>query len=266
MSAAKGLTFGREVKSEWIKFTTLRSTWITYAVALLLSLGIGALVTYLHGHDYATHTDHRADDIFDPVVFTQTGVFLAQLAVGVMGVLCVTGEYATGMIRASMTAIPKRTPVLLAKVVVFGLVTAAVSAIMTFGAFFIGQAILTQWHMNTSIGASGVVRGLLGGAYYVTIIGLIGLGLGFLLRNTAGAIASLVGVVLILPIIASTLPSSWSDHINKYLPSNMVDHLISVVPHPSDNVLSRPIEFGLLAAYALLALVLGWLVMKRKDV
>lgn len=265
MSAGNGLTFGRVLRSEWIKFRTLRSTWITYAVALLLSLGIGALVTYLHGNEVVTHPD-RHDGIFDPVMFTQAGVFLAQLAIGVMGVLCVTGEYATGMIRASMTAIPKRTPVLVAKIVIFGIVTASVSVVMTFGAFFIGQAILSQWHMNTTIGASGVLRGLLGGAYYLTIVGLIGLGLGFLLRSTAGAIASLVALVLVLPIIVSTLPSSWSDHISKYLPSNIVDHLISTVPHPAEVAFSRPIDVGLLAAYALVAVVLGWLVLKRKDV
>lgn len=263
MSTAKQLSFPRVLNAEWIKFRTLRSTWITYAVALGLSLGIGALVTFGHGQEVHNHPDRG--ELLDPVTFTQAGVFLAQLAVGVMGVLCVTGEYATGMIRASMTAVPKRTPVLLAKVIIFGIVTAVVSLIMTFGAFFIGQAILSQWNMNSSLSSPGVIRGLLGATYYVTIVGLIGLGLGFLIRNTAGAIATLVGFVLVLPIIVSALPSSWSDHISKYLPSNIVDHLISTLPS-SEIQFSRAVDIALLAAYALAAIVLGWLVMQRKDV
>ncbi|BBH18392.1 ABC transporter permease [Nocardioides baekrokdamisoli] len=257
------LTFPRILRAEWIKFRTLRSTWITYAVALVLSLGIGALVSFGHGQEVHNHPDRH--ELFDPVIFTQTGVFLAQLAIGVMGVMSVTGEYATGMIRASMTAVPKRTPVLLAKVVIFALVTVIVSLVMTFGAFFIGQAILAQWNMNGSLSSPGAVRGLLGATYYVTIVGLIGLGLGFLIRNTAGAIASVVGLVFVLPIIVSFLPSSWSQHIGKFLPSNIAGHLIETVG-TSDSVLTRPVAVAVLAAYALLAIVLGWLVMKRKDV
>ena len=258
-----GLTFPRAVRSEWLKLRTLRSTWITYAVALLLALGVGALVSFGHGQEVHNHPDRQ--ELFDPVIFTQAGVFLAQLAIGVMGVLSVTGEYATGMIRASMTAVPKRTPVLLAKVVVFALVTVAVSLIMTFGAFFIGQAILAQWNMNGSLSSPGAVRGLLGGAYYLTIIGLIGLGLGFLIRNTAGAIASVVGLVFVLPIIVNFLPSSWSEHMGKFLPSNIAGHLIETVG-TSDSALTRPVAVAVLAAYALIAIVLGWVILKRKDV
>jgi ABC-2 type transport system permease protein len=262
-NVGKGLSFGRIAKGEFIKFTTLRSTWITYAVALIIAVGIGTLVTWLHGREAFRHTESEP---WDAVIFTQAGVFFGQLAIGVIGVLTVTGEYATGMIRATMSAVPKRTPALLAKVVVFALVTAVVSALMSFGAYFLGNLVVEQYGFNGSITDPGAIRALLGATFYLTVIGLIGVGLGFAIRNTGGAIAALVGAILVLPLIISMLPHNLNEHITKFLPMDMLARLLTTVPQKAPAPMPMWQNFLWLAVYALVAIVLGWFVLKKRDV
>lgn len=259
-----GLTFPRSVKSEWIKFRTLRSTWITYAVALLIADGLGALATFLHGRELH---DRGLPAVADPTSFTLRGIMFAQLAIGVVGVLYITGEYATGMIRASATAAPKRTPILAGKVVVFALFTAVVSLLLAFVAFFVGQSILSQWHYDVALSYPGALRAVLGAAFYILCVGIMGLGIGFALRNTGGAIATLFGLVLVAPLLVQALPQSWQDHINKYLPINIAESLIRTGPaDPGSTSLAMWANFTVLGGYAVLAVLLGWLVLKRRDV
>jgi ABC-type transport system involved in multi-copper enzyme maturation permease subunit len=120
-------------------------------------------------------------------------VSFAQLAIGVLGVLVINAEYSTGMIRATLSAVPKRLPVLWGKAVVFGAVAFAVSLPAVFIVFFIGQAILSGQHINIGITHPGVIRALFGAALYLTVMGLLGLGLGAIVRSTAGGIAALGG-------------------------------------------------------------------------
>lgn len=258
----KGLSFSGILASEWIKLRTLRSTWITYTVALVIAIGLGALVSLLNGADAHRHPGTDAFDAVTPALMP--AVLLGQLVLGVIGVLSITGEYATGMIRASASAVPKRTPFLLGKAVVFGLATAVVSLVMTFGAFFVGQLVLSQWHYDTTIDASGVLRAILGAAFYITVISLMGLGLGFAIRNTGGAITTLFGIVFLLPLILSALPSSSTSHILKYVPLHIAGVLVSNDSGPDS--LSQPAAFAAMGVYALLALTLGWVVLKRRDV
>lgn len=257
----KGLSFPRILASEWIKLRTLRSTWITYAVALLVAIGLSALISFGHGHEVHQHPLETVDPI-TPTLFP--AVFFGQLVLGVIGVLSITGEYATGMIRASASAVPKRTPVLVAKAVVFALATAVVALMMTFGGFFVGQLVLSQWHLNTTIGGPGALRAVFGAAFYITVVSLIGLGIGFAIRNTGGAIATLFAIVLVLPLIVSALPSSWSVHITKYLPLTIAEHLVSNDRGAAS--LSQSNGVALLAVYAVAALAIGWVVLKRRDV
>ena len=257
-----GLSFARVVKSELIKFRSLRSTWITYAVALLVADGLGVLIAALRGNDIHQH----GGDVIDPVAFPLHGIFLAQLAIGVVGVLYVTGEYATGSIRASMTAVPHRTPVLLGKTVVFTAVTAVLALAMTFVAFFAGQAVLSTWNLNVTIGHDGALRAVTGAALYLVCVGLMGLGFGFALRNTGGAIATLFGVVLVLPLIVQSLPISWQDNISKFLPLNIADHMMSTRVDPTAHALSNGWGAIMLVIYAVAALAIGLAVLKRRDV
>lgn len=260
---APGLSFARVVKSELIKFRSLRSTWITYAVALLVADGLGVLVAALRGNEIH---NHAGGEVIDPVAFTLHGIFLAQLAIGVVGVLYITGEYATGSIRASITAVPKRVPVLLAKTVVFTAITAAVSLAMTFIAFYAGQAVLSTWNLNVSLGHDGALRAVTGSALYLVCVGLMGLGFGFALRNTGGAIATLFGVVLVLPLIVQSLPTSWQDNITKFLPLSIADHMMSTRIGPVGHALSDGMGAAMLVIYAVATLAIGLVVLKRRDV
>ena len=261
---APGLSFGRVLKSELIKFRSLRSTWITFAVALLIADGLGLLVAGLRASDFHSHPlgrDHVLDAVGDPL----HGLLFAQLAIGVVGVLYVTGEYATGSIRSSMTAVPKRTPVLLAKATVLAAVTGVVALAMTFIAFFAGQAILSTWGYNVSLGHAGALRAVTGSALYIVCVAVIGLGIGFAIRSTGGAIATLFGLILILPPIASALPSSWQDNINKFLPLNIATNMMSS-GSPGTHDLSNAWGAIMLVIYAIAALAIGLTVLKRRDV
>lgn len=262
-STVPGVSFGRVLRSELIKFRSLRSTWITYLVALLIADGLGVLVAGLRGNDFHSHGD---GGLIDSVAFPLRGLMLAQLAIGVIGVLFVTGEYATGSIRSSLTAVPRRVPVLLGKTVVLGAVTGALGLIMTFVAFFAGEAVLSTWGYDVGLGHPGALRAVTGAALYLVCIALMGLGIGFALRNTGGAIATLFGIVLVLPLITQSLPSSWQVHIAKFLPLNIATHMIETRYDPGSTALSNGWGAVMLVIYAAAALAIGLVVLKRRDV
>lgn len=199
----------------------------------------------------------------DPTTRSLAGVFLAQLALGVLGVLLMTGEYATGSIRATFAAVPTRLPVLWGKSIVFAVVTLAVTVPSTVGAFFIGQSILSGKHLQTTFGQAGVARAVVGAALYLSAAGLLGLGLGALLRNTAAAISTLSGIPFVLPIIVRFLPSSWSDPIDKYLPSSAGQAITHVRPDPT--ALSPWTGFGVFCGYTVLVLLFAAIGLYRRD-
>ena len=167
---------------------------------------------------------------FDPTMRSLRGVFLSSLAIGVLGVLVISSEYATGLIRTTLAAVPQRRVVLAAKGIVFGVIAAVVTTVAVFAAFFAGQAVLETKHLGVSIGDPHVLRAVLGAAVYLTFVGILGLAFGTIVRRTAGAIATLVGVVLVLPLLAQALPSPWNDDIAKFLPGGIGVSLFSVRP------------------------------------
>jgi ABC-2 type transport system permease protein len=191
------------------------------------------------------------------------GVNFAQLAIGVLGVLVITAEYSTGMIRSSFSAVPKRLPVLWGKALVFGAVAFAVSLPAIFLVFFAGQSILSGQHINVGIGHPGVVRALFGAALYLTVMGVFGLGLGAIVRNTAGGIATLAGIVFVLPPILGLLPSSISNSVDPYLPSNAGGAIWTINPDP--NTLAPWAGFAVFCAYAAAALLVAAVLMRRRD-
>ena len=256
-----GISPRRVILAEWIKFRSLRSTWISLAAMLAVSIGLGVLFSVLRGNDIARNGGPGPS--FDPVQLTLRGLFLAQLAVGVLGVLFITGEYSTGMIRASLTAVPRRTPVWLAKVVVFAVVTFVVSTAASLVAFLGGQAALSSHSLGVSLGAEGAVRAVFGGGLYLTGVGLLGLGLGFAIRNTGGAIATLFGLILVLPLLAAALPSPWSTDVDRVLPLSAGTSIMATVPDPSS--LSPWTGFGVFSLYVVAALALGLAVLHRRD-
>jgi ABC-2 type transport system permease protein len=253
------------IRAEWIKLRSLRSTWFSLLAALLITDGLGTLFS-------ALHTDRMEQGIgpdgkiigIDATQVSLRGVFLAQLAIGVLGVLVITGEYSTGMIRSSLAAVPHRQPVLIAKALVFAALVFVTSLIATLLGFLFGQQAQASSHAQASLSTPGAERAILGAAVYLTLIGLIGVGLGFLIRNTAGAIATLFGIVLVAPILASTLPTPYSTDVAKFLPLNTGSQVITTI-NLDPNLFGPWAGLGITALYALIALVAGAVMLNRRD-
>ena len=167
--------------------------------------------------------------------------------------LVITGEYGTGMIRSSLTATPQRHPVLLAKTIVFATVTFLVSLAATFTGFLLGQQAQASTHVQASLATPGADRAIIGAALYLTLIGLLGVGLGFLLRSTAGAIATLFGIVLVAPLLAQALPSPYNLDVTKYLPLSAGTQIITTV-NPDPALLAPWAGIGVTALYSIAAL------------
>jgi ABC-2 type transport system permease protein len=250
----------RAVRAEWIKLFSLRSSWITLAVAVIAVIGLGALFSAVtNTHWSEIRPEERLH--FDPVGVSLRGVMLAQLVIGVLGALVITGEYATGMIRSSLMAVPRRLPVLVAKAVVFAGVTFVLMLVSAFVAFFVGQAALGSH--GTTLAAGHALRPIVGVALYLTVVALFALGLGFALRNTAGTIATVFGLLLVVPGLAQLLPASWQPHVLPYLPSNAGSSVFQV--HPDTGMLGTWAGFGVFCAWAAAALVLGAFLLRRRD-
>lgn len=252
----------RVIHSEWIKLRSLRSTLFTLLAAVIAMIGLGFLFSYFTA-DRWSHLPPDERLHFDPTLVSLRGFYLAQLAVGVLGVLVISGEYATGMIRASLSAVPRRLPVLWAKALVYAAVAWGLMTVASLVAFLVGQAALSSHHLETSLSAPGVLRAVLGTGLYLTGVGLIGVALGALVRNTAGGIATLFGVLLVLPVLAEALPSSWFEAVNKYLPSTAGQGLIHI--HQEPHTLAPWTGFAVFCLYALVALVGAGVALKRRD-
>ena len=251
------------VRSEWTRLRTVRSTYWTLLGAATAMVGLAAIVcsVYVARFDTLTARDRVT---FDPVTFSLVGAGLAQLAVGVLGVLIITNEYASSMIRSTLAATPQRLTVLLAKAVVFATVTFVVTTIAAFAAFFVGQAILSGKHLGVSISSPGALRSVVGTGLYLSVLGLLALGLGTILRKTAGAIAGLFGILFILPVIVSLLPSSMNG-IQKYLPSNAGQELVFGSGQNTTDVLAPWTGFGVFCLYAALVLAIAGAALVRRD-
>ena len=257
------VTQGRVLRSEFTKFRSLRSTMWTLLTAVVLMIGLGAVFSAVTASQY--HTFSAADRAtFNPVGISLAGIGFAVVAFGVLGVLVMSGEYSTGMIRSSLTAVPRRMPVLWAKLAVFAGTVFVLSLIASFASFFIGQALLSSHHVGVSITAPGALRSVIGAALYVTVAGMLGVALGALLRNTAAGIATFAGVFFVLPPIAGLLPASVSDHLTQYLPSNAGGVLYGGAMGVH-NPLSPWTGFALLCAYAVVLIGAGAWRLRRSD-
>jgi ABC-2 type transport system permease protein len=252
----------RVVLSEWIKLRTLRSTLFSLLAAIAFVIGFSILVPAVIAAHWPPR-DPRDVASFDPVGVSLVGGFFAQLAIGVLGVLLITGEYATGMIRATLAAVPARLPVLWSKALVYALTILVLMIPTCLVAFFIGQSILSSKHIETTFGQAGVARAVFGTALYLAGIGLLGLGLGALIRNTAGAISTLFGLLFVVPIVVHFLPASWSDAIGKYLPGNAGSGIYSL--HPDSTQLGPWTGYAVFLLYGVVALVLAAVGLVRRD-
>lgn len=255
--------FGAVVRAEWTKLWSVRSTLWSLLVTVAIIVGLGALFCVARVAR-ADRLDPRELRNFDPTGFSLNGIFLAQLAVGVLGVMVMSSEYATGQIRATFGATPQRRLVLAAKVAVFMVVVFGVSLVACFTAFLVGQSILSAKFHQASLGDPSVLRAVVGGAIYLAVLGALGIGLGTILRRTAGAIAALVGLLLILPILVNFLPSPWSTDILKYLPLQAGNALFHTAARASTD-LSLWVGFAVFCAYAVASLAVGAALLSHRD-
>ena len=257
------VTQARVLVSEFTKFRTVRSTVWTLLVAVVLMIGLSALFAAVTASQY--HTFGPADRAsFNPVSVSLGGMMFAVVAFGVLGVLMISGEYSTGMIRSSLTAVPRRLPVLWGKLAVFAGVIFSVSLVASFISFFLGQALLNSHQLGVSIAAPGALRSIIGAALYVTVAGMIGVALGALFRNTAAGIATFAGVFFVIPPLTGLLPASISDHLSQYLPSNAGEAVWGGARGVTD-ALSPWTGFALLCGYAVVLIAAAALRLRRVD-
>ena len=255
------VTQWRVISSEWTKFRSLRSSLITLLVAVVLTVGLGALICGVVAAQWksAGPGEHASFHALDTSL---TGVNIAQLAVGVLGVLLLSGEYATGMIRASLTAVPQRLTVFWAKLAVFAGVVGSVCVAASFAAFFAGQAFLSSRGVDVSITSPDALRMVAAAGIYMTLIGIIGMALAGLLRNTAAGISTLVAIIFVIPPIMYLLPTSVADRVGPYLPSNAGQ---SFWTHQTGAHLSAASGFAVLCGWAAVAIAAAAFRMKRAD-
>jgi len=257
------LTSAGIMRSEWTKMRSLRSTVWSFVAAEAMLIGVSALIAWGNAHD-ASNGNGGQRDPNDALLISIGGFLLAQLAVGVLGVLLISGEYSTGMIRSTMAAVPRRLPALWAKAAVFSVVTFVSMMASTLVAFFIGQAIVKSAGIGVRFGDPGVVRALIGCALYLTMVGLLGMGLGALLRHSAGAISVLVGVLLVLPIVTAFLPRAMEHSIRKFLPGEAGEQVVMLVRNPE--ALSAWAGFGVLVGYTAAVMAAAAVLLRRRDV
>ncbi|MFC6355343.1 ABC transporter permease [Luethyella okanaganae] len=242
------LSFGGILGSEWIKLRSLRSTVWSYLITIALSLGMAPvmLLSAVNGTNDDADTSGAPIEQVQLLLQSSTfGIFFGQLVVAVLGVLVISGEYSTGMIRSTLTAVPRRLPALAAKAVVLFLATFVVGATGTIGAFFLSSVIFRPNGVSASLVDPAVILPLLGGALYLAIVAVFALGVGAILRSSAGGIAAVLGVLLLLPVVLRMIPADWSHAMTPYLISNAGANLFATT--------------GGLSTWQNLLIVLGWM-------
>jgi ABC-2 type transport system permease protein len=259
--------FGHLLLSEWTKVRSVRSTVWALILFVVITIGFTVLVTALITANWDRGRgggDAHVAIVADPAGFLMgAGVGLGQLTICVLGALLITTEYSTGVIRASLLAVPRRTPMLAAKAIVFAALVLVLAEIVCFSSFFAGSAILHS-RVPVSLSDPGVARAVIGTGLYLTVLGLLALAVGALIRHTAGAISTVIGVVLVLPILSGLLPGSWGAHINAYLPQQ-AGSLISHAHQQAGDLLSPWQGFGVLCIWTALLLAAGVYLLKRRD-
>ena len=249
------------VKSEAVKILTLRSTAVTLGltvVAALLVTGLVANSALHHGPDFYNG--------FDPTQEALTGLIVAGLTGGVFGALLITGEYASGTIRTTLAATPRRPILLVAKIGVTAAATVVFLELLSFVSFFLGEAILSGGGApSATLGSPGALRAVLMTGLFVSLLALMSFGFGLILRSTAAAIAAFVGVVFVLPLVMHGI----SEPDLRYVPTNMLTNSIMATvnqgPGGIDRPLSPAIALLLMALYAAIALIVGAVLFVRRD-
>jgi ABC-2 type transport system permease protein len=252
------VTQARVVRSEWTKLRSVRSTLWSLGVAVLLTIGLPLLVATIRT---TRHPDHHGPSALD---IASVGVNISQLAIAVLGVLLITGEYSTGMIRATFTAVPARLPVLWAKVGVYAVVSFVLMVPCVVIAFFGSQAILARKELlQISFSHPGVARTVIGGAVYLVLVGVFALALGAIVRSTAGGISAFAAIFFVIPPLLNILPSSWNNAIAPWIPDAAARSIFQLT-HDSHSLSPVP-GLALFLGYIAVAVAIAAVLVVRRD-
>ncbi|MGZ4447808.1 MAG: ABC transporter permease [Nocardioides sp.] len=237
------VTLGGVVRSEWLKFRTLRSTVLILLAAMTAMVVFGAII----GHNTRNPAGLDPEDVVASGPLQ--GYYLGQLLIGSLGVLVVSGEYSSGMIRATLAAVPRRLPVLLAKLLVFTAVVGAAMVAASVAGFLVAQAFLSGYRPTYSLSDPDVLRVAVGTGVYLTLIGLLGGAIGWIVRSTPGALVALIGIILVLPVLLLLFHGAWAQHAGAWLPTGAGASFSTSLRRP-----------GALAPWPGLAVMVGWVV------
>jgi len=257
-----GLSAAGIIRSEWIKLRSLRSTVWSYAIVIVISLGLSwVFASALSNTDFGPLLDSPERTLVQASTF---GVTFGVLVASVLGVLNISGEYSTGMIRSTLTAVPKRIPVLAAKALILFVATFVVGLVATAGSALVAFAVLGSNGVVPEL-TGEVVTGILFAALYLAAVAVFALGLGTILRSSAGGIAAAVGVLLILPtvvtIVAGVTQAQWAVDAMPYLLSSAGEAMLL----PTDGGLEQWQSGLVVAAWALVPLAAGAILLKKRD-
>ena len=259
--------FGGTLRSEFTKIRSVRSTYWTLLMLLAVSVGIGAAISAAVASDWSRPPEPGAPpNIYDPTQISIVAlIYLGQLVIVVLGALVLTAEYSTGMIRTSLIAMPRRIVIYVAKAAGFAAVALVVSLATAFTAFFLGQALLASSHHSATLAGPGVLRAVIGSALYLTLCGLFAFAAAAIIRNTAGTITAMLGLLFVIPVLVNMLPDGWDNDLVRWLPTS-AGRAISATVGPQDpNLFSPWGQFAVFAVCTAVLLVVGGILFRKRD-
>jgi ABC-type transport system involved in multi-copper enzyme maturation permease subunit len=252
--------------SEWTKIRSVRSTLWSLAAMAGVAIGLNALINYLSiDRRWANISpNNQADIIRHPLEQILAGpMSIAQFAVAVLGVMVISSEYATGMIRSTLQSQPRRLTMVGAKLAVLGALMFVVGEVVSFGAFFVGKLVIAP-HVPVNLGDPGVLRAVFGAGLYLTVLALFSFAFGLILRHTAGAITAVLGLMLVISQLTGLLPDSWGRHVNAWMPTNAGRLILEQQVDPKE-LLTAWQGLAVFAGWTVLLLLFGVYLLRRRD-
>jgi ABC-2 type transport system permease protein len=255
------------LRSEFTKIRSVRSTYWTLLVLAVASIGFGAAYCAAEAHQWQ-HLMAQDRASFDPAQASVLGLaLLGQFITAVLGALAMTSEYSTGMMRMSLTVMPRRGVLYGAKAAVLGAVTLVIALLTSFASFFLGQALLRSTHGEATLSQPDVLRAVIATALYVTVAALFAFGLGAIVRHTAGAISAVFVLLVLVQRLAEALPASWYAAVEKWVPGGDIAGVItaSAAGQQDPHLFSAWGELAVFGAYAVILLIVGAVLFRRRD-
>lgn len=262
LPASATLSFGGVLRAERIKFFSLRSTWWSFGVYVAISIGLAALMGSTFWEDGANiPAEQQTALVLQVATF---GVFFGQLILATLGVLVIGGEFSTGMIRSSLTAVPKRIPVLVAKAIVLGVSAFVLGIVAALASYAVGGAFLASFGVTASLADPDLWVPLLGSGLYLAVVSVFALGVGTIVRSSAGGITAAIGAIILLPIVLMMLPVEWLQDLQPYLLMNAGLASFGMNGFVASD-LSTAANLIVIGIWAAVPLIVGGVLLKRRD-